>query len=249
MNALIFAAGLGTRLRPLTDHTPKALVEVEGRPMLWHAAMKLKAAGVDRLVINIHHFAKQIVEYVHSEGDFGMKVDFSDESGLLLETGGGLLHARRLLEGGGPFLVHNVDIASTLDLGALLGKGLPDGALASLVTDTGTASRRLIFEQNGRLCGWTDLSTGALKGPVAQSGRLALDELSMRSFSGIHLISDKIFEAFDKYPEFSGAFGIIDFYLEICRQYPIFEFYMPGIRVVDMGRVENLPSAAEILKF
>jgi len=248
MNALIFAAGLGTRLRPLTDHTPKALVEVAGRPMLWHTAMKLKGAGVDRLVINIHHFAQQIVDYVHSEGDFGMKVEFSDESALLLETGGGLLYARRLLEGGGPFLVHNVDIASTLDLGALLDKGLPDGAVASLVTDDGTPPRRLMFEQDGRLCGWTDLSTGALKGPVTQMRPCCLDRLRTRSFSGIHLISDRIYEAFDTFPKYRGAFGIIDFYLEICRQYPIFEFYQSGMHIVDMGRAEQLPDAAEILK-
>jgi len=248
MNALIFAAGLGTRLRPLTDNTPKALIEVQGHPMLWHAAMKLKASGVDRLVINVHHFAQQIVDYVHSEGDFGMKVEFSDERDLLLETGGGLLHARRFLEGGGPFLVHNVDIASTLDIDAFLSKGLPHGAVASLVTDDGTPSRRLIFENDGSLCGWTDLSTGALKGPVAKNALPPGSSMRLRSFSGIHLVSDKIFKAFDAFPTFSGAFGIIDFYLEICRQYPIFEFCQSGIQVVDMGRVENLPSAAEILK-
>ena len=115
MKAMIFAAGLGTRLRPLTDTMPKALVPVGGEPLLYHVATKLKGAGFDDLVINIHHFPDMIREYVHLQGDFGIKVYFSDESDLLRETGGGIRHARPFLEGGN-FLVHNVDILSDLDL-------------------------------------------------------------------------------------------------------------------------------------
>ena len=128
MKAMVFAAGLGTRLKPITDTMPKALVPVGGKPLLYHVVTKLKAAGFDDIVINVHHFADSIIDYVHGQDDFGIKVSFSEERDLLRETGGGIRHARPLLEGGS-FLVHNVDILSDLDLEWFLSQARP-GALS-----------------------------------------------------------------------------------------------------------------------
>ena len=133
---MIFAAGLGTRLKPLTDTMPKALVRVGGQPLLWHVVMKLKAAGYERIVVNVHHFAQQIVDYLRANDSFGLDIRISDESAQLLETGGGIKKALPLFDASEPILIHNVDILSNLDLGALTaeagGKSAPDEALSSV---------------------------------------------------------------------------------------------------------------------
>lgn len=266
MKAMIFAAGLGTRLKPYTDTMPKALVPVQGKPMLWHQVQKLKAAGVDELVVNIHHFADQIVDYVHSEGDFGIKVHFSDERELLLDTGGGLMHARRFLEAGSePFLIHNVDIFSNLDLGAFIAGGLDaagmqnsraEGALpseqpvAKLLVSDRDSSRKLLFDEDGRLCGWKNLKTGQVKGPAAEPGcKISDGGWRELSFGGVHLLSPEIFHVFDvvstqlasSAPErYRAGFSIIDFYLDICGQYPVKAYTQPGLELVDVGKTDTL---------
>lgn len=241
MKALIFAAGLGTRLKPYTDTMPKALVPVAGYPMLWHQVQKLKAAGIDELVINIHHFADQIVDYVHSEQDFGLKVDFSDERGCLLDTGGGLLHARTFLESEKqPFLIHNVDIFSNLDLKSFISDGL-DGAMAKLLVSDRESSRKLLFDENGLLCGWKNLKTGELKWPAAKNAAMASIEDEMPTYSelafgGVHLVSPDIFRAFDSMPQFSGTFSIIDFYLAACQHFPIKACNKADLKLTDIGK-------------
>ena len=142
MKAMIFAAGLGTRLRPLTDTLPKALVPVGGKPLLYHVLMKLKAAGINEFVINVHHFADKIISYLGENDNFGLDISISDETGGLLETGGGLLHARNYLDG--QFLVHNVDILSNLDVASFAGNARPE-AMATLLVSERTTSRYLLF--------------------------------------------------------------------------------------------------------
>lgn len=234
MKAFIFAAGLGTRLKPWTDTMPKALVPYSGKPMLGHLADRLKDAGVDEIVVNVHHFAEQIVSYVRSEDDFGIKVQISDESDALLDTGGGLLHARAFLEGGTePFIAHNVDILSNLDIRAFYDSGTGDNAVAKLLVSDRDSSRKLLFDKDMRLVGWKNLKTGQTKGhPESAAFEYA--------FAGVHLLSPSIYGAFDSHPRFSGAFSIIDFYLAICGSHAVYGYLQSGLRVLDIGKPEAL---------
>lgn len=214
MKAMIFAAGLGTRLRPLTDTMPKALVPVGGKPLLLRVVEKLKDAGFDDLVINVHHFADMIEDYVRANGNFGVKVAFSDERDLLRDTGGGILHARNLLLGDkapdmstsscveveseagaeatdGFFLVHNVDIISNLDIRWFCSQARQE-ALAVLLVSGRQSSRYLLFDDSMRLVGWTNVRTGEVKSPYRD---LDVSKCHRYAFSGIHLVSDRIFGA------------------------------------------------------
>ncbi len=241
MKAMIFAAGLGTRLRPLTDTLPKALVPVGGRPLLYHVLMKLKAAGINEFVINVHHFADKIISYLGENDNFGLDISISDETGGLLETGGGILHARNCLDG--QFLVHNVDILSNLDVASFVGKARPE-AMATLLVSERTTSRYLLFDDDMRLKGWTNVSTGEVRSPYPD---LDPDSCRKLAFSGIHLVSDKIFDAFGEYG-FSGKFPIMDFYLKACREHPVFGAVQPGLRLMDVGKAETLAQAEEFIK-
>ncbi len=214
MKAMIFAAGLGTRLRPLTDTMPKALVPVGGKPLLLRVVEKLKDAGFDDFVINVHHFADMIEDYVRANGNFGVRVAFSDERDLLRDTGGGILHARNLLLGDkapdmsasscveveseagaeatdGFFLVHNVDIISNLDIRWFCSQARPE-ALAVLLVSERQSSRYLLFDDSMRLVGWTNVRTGEVKSPYRD---LDVSKCHRYAFSGIHLVSDRIFGA------------------------------------------------------
>ena len=243
MKAMIFAAGLGTRLKPLTDTMPKALVPVCGVPLLYHVITKLKAAGYDELVVNVHHFAEQIVDYL-STHDFGVKICISDESECLLETGGGILHARPFLEGGEePFLIHNVDILSNLDLAWFRQQTRPD-ALATLLVSERETSRYLLFDDTMHLCGWTDLRTGEVRSPYPD-----LDPARCRrfAFSGIHNLSPRIFEAFDDMAV-PARFPIMDFYLKACARYPIVGVQAQDLKLMDVGKADTLAQAEDWLK-
>lgn len=239
MKAFVFAAGLGTRLKPWTDTMPKALVPYSGKPMLGHLADRLKDAGVDELVINVHHFAEQIVRYVRSENDFGIRVQISDESDALLDTGGGLLHARAFLEGGTePFIAHNVDILSNLDIRAFYDSGLEEDAVAKLLVSDRDSSRKLLFDKDMRLVGWKNLKTGQAKGhPESAAFEYA--------FAGVHLVSPSIFRVFEQYPQFNGAFSIMDFYLSVCENHRIRGYLQDGLRVLDLGKPEALAMAGK----
>lgn len=237
MKAMIFAAGLGTRLKPLTDTMPKALVPVDGVPLLKIVATRLLEAGIGSLVINTHHFAEQIARYVSQEKGFGAEVHLSPEPGQLLETGGGILHARPFLEGA-PFLAHNVDILSNLDIPAFLAQARPD-ALATLVVSERETSRYLLFDPDLRLVGWTDLRTGEVRSPYPD-----LDPARCRklAFAGIHLLGERIFEVMDGYG-FQGRFSIIDFYLRAAAEHPIYGYVPEGFRMLDVGKLDSLEQA------
>ena len=243
MKAMVFAAGLGTRLKPITDTLPKALVPVCGQPLLYHTIHKLKAAGYTDVVVNVHHFAGQIREYLATH-DFGLNICISDESDQLLETGGGILHARNLLEPlEEPFLIHNVDIVSNLDIPWFRAQMRPD-ALATLLVSERKTQRYLLFNQQMRLMGWTNVATGEVRSPYPD-----LDPSACRrfAFAGIHNISPAIFDAFEQ-AGFSGRFPIMDFYLAACARYPIYGAVAQDLQLVDVGKIETLPEAESVCK-
>lgn len=230
MKAFIFAAGLGTRLRPLTLDRPKALVEVAGKTLLERTFDTLKEAGFTDFVVNVHHFAGQIVDYLAANDYFGCNVAISDEREMLLDTGGAVKAARQLL-GDEPFLVHNVDIISNLDIRSFVAGGL-DGALAKLVVSDRPSGRKLLFDAENCLCGWHNVKTGETRGLAASEPELVSRELA---FSGIHLLSPEVFGLMERWP---AKFSIIDFYLAQCSSRSILAAVPEGFKLQDMGTPE-----------
>ena len=238
---MVFAAGLGTRLKPITDSLPKALVPVCGQPLLYHVIGKLRDAGYTQIVVNVHHFPDLIREWLATH-DLGVDVSISDESACLLETGGGILHAQDLiLPCQEPFLVHNVDIISNLDLGWVQRNTRPD-ALATLVVSGRDTRRVLLFDADMRLVGWLDRATGEVRSPHP-----GLDPAKCRqyAFAGVHNLHPRIFPHFREWG-FSGRFPIMDFYLKTCAAEPIFGLNAPDLQLVDVGKFESLPQAEQI---
>ena len=240
MKALVFAAGLGTRLKPLTDTMPKALVPVAGEPLLSRVMRKLVAAGYDDIVINIHHFAGMIRDYVAAQDNFGVKVSFSDETDLLRETGGGIRHAAPLLAGDEPFLVHNVDILTNLAL-AWFRSQYQDGDLATILVSDRPTQRYFLFDEEGLLVGWTNLATGEVRSPYPG---IDPDCCTRLAFAGIHCISPAIFPLMQDWPE---RFSIVDFYLSACRTHAIRAAVMPGLVLHDVGKIAELSDLADFL--
>ena len=240
MKALVFAAGLGTRLKPLTDTMPKALVPVAGEPLLSRVMRKLVAAGYDDIVINVHHFADMIRDYVAAHDNFGVKVSFSDETDQLRETGGGIRHAAPLLAGSGPFLVHNVDILSNLDLAWFRARHQP-GDLATILVSDRPTQRYFLFDEEGLLVGWTNLATGEVRSPYPG---IDPDCCTRLAFAGIHTISPAIFPLMQDWPE---RFSIVDFYLSVCRTHAIRAAVMPGLVLHDVGKIAELSQLKDIL--
>ncbi len=239
MKCVIFAAGLGTRLRPLTDNMPKALVPVAGKPLLAHVLEKMAAAGFSDAVVNVHHFADQIIDYLATH-DFGLRVAVSDERELLLETGGGLRHAQSLLNADAPFLVHNVDILSNLDLAAFY-KMHQSCDLATLLVSDRKTSRYLLFDEQQRLVGWTNVQTGEVRSPYQNLDVAACQKLA---FAGIHTISPDVFPLMEGWPD---RFSIIDFYLSVCATHTIRGVQMPNLRMLDVGKIDSLHEAEKFL--
>lgn len=247
---MIFAAGLGTRLKPYTDHCPKAMVEVAGRPMIAHQLLKLQKAGFSRVVINVHHYAEQIIDYVNAHHDFGLDIAFSDERGQLLDTGGGIRKALPLFDADSPVLIHNVDIFSNTDLNALYDSHMESTSDASLLVSQRNTSRYLIFDNEEHLVGWKNMQTGEVR--TAHEGLLpALKHLEsddtlyrLRAFAGIHVISPTLFPLLEKQDE---VFSITNFYWQHSLKHPIRGVEAPeNFRWVDAGKPEMLPVAAEI---
>lgn len=237
MKAMIFAAGLGTRLKPLTDCCPKALVPIGGKPMLEHLILKLKSAGFDYLVINIHHFGEQIVDFLVEHENFGLRISVSDERGELLDTGGGIKKAIPLLEGPEPVLVHNVDIVSDVDLAAFYRSHAASGADASLLVSERVTSRYLLFDDICRLKGWQNRSTGEVKSCFPD---FRPELYRPFAFGGVHVISPSVFRAMDKW---NGKFSIIDFYLSLAGKADITACLCPGMKWMDIGKSETLKEA------
>lgn len=242
MKAMIFAAGLGTRLKPITDTLPKALVPVGGSPLIEHVARKLKASGVEEAVVNVHHFADKIEEWVARQDIMSIKV--SDERKELLETGGGILHARQYLDGCGRFLIHNVDILSDVDI-EWFERSFPEDAMAALLVSERETSRYLLFDPHSmRLVGWTNVKTGEVRSPYAD---LNPEQCVRMAFSGIHIMSDKVFDVMEEHSE-NPRFPIIDFYLSICAEHKIYGVPAKELHMIDVGKLDSLQQAESMAK-
>ena len=250
-NAMIFAAGLGTRLKPYTDHCPKAMVEVAGMPMIAHQLLKLKQAGFQRVVINVHHYAEQIIDYVTAHDGFGLDIAFSDERGKLLDTGGGIRKALPLFDDKSPVLIHNVDIFSNADLDALYTEHLNRGADASLLVSRRDTSRYFIFDTEDHLVAWKNIHTGEVRTshdcllPAMEHLHEDDEQYRLRAFSGIHIISPALFPLLEKQDE---VFSITNFYWQHSLQHRILCMEPPhDFHWVDAGKPEALPRAGEIV--
>lgn len=251
MKAFIFAAGMGTRLKPLTETLPKALVQVCGHPLIEHVSMRLKDAGIEEAVVNVHHFADMIEEWVDSQQIMPMSV--SDERGCLLETGGAVLNARSYLEGCGSFLVHNVDILSDVDLGWFISKHVQN-SLATLLVSDRESSRYLLFRpEDMLLVGWTNVNTGEMRlaGPWVNP-----EKCRKLAFSGIHVMSEEILDALHTYAVTHGLyfstdsprFSIMDFYLQVCSTRNIYGVEAVSMRMIDVGKQDTLEQAEDFMK-
>ena len=268
---MIFAAGLGTRLKPLTDHMPKALVEVGGKPLLERVIKRLADAGFDHLVVNVHHFSGQIIDYLRQHDNFGLDIQISDETDALLDTGGGLRKAQRLFDARYPILIHNVDILSNLDLSRFYGLdekvqcpdcGVPHlMAGARLLVSWRKTKRYLVFNDQMRLVGWVNLSTGEVKTPYPEVRQALQQErypitpgdepltfaghLHLFAFSGIHTFYPRSFTQMAGYP---AKFSIMDFYLEQCGKVPVIGYNKPNLKLMDVGKLDTLNEAERFLR-
>jgi len=239
MKAMVLAAGLGTRLRPLTDDRPKALVEVGGRTMLEITLARLRDFGVREVIVNVHHFADKVVEYLRANMDFGMRIEISRED-VLLDTGGGLKKAAWFFGGSEePFILHNVDVVSTIDLRKLAELHLGKKALATLAVQDRKTSRYLLFDESDELCGRRAGEYGAPEFFKVAEGVRAL------AFGGVHVISPRIFEGLSE----DGVFPIIPSYLRLSAAgEKIVAFHADEYYWRDLGRPESVAKAAEELR-
>ena len=240
---MVLAAGLGTRLRPLTDHRPKALVEINGRTLLEITLTRLRRFGVRQVIVNTHHFADRLVDFLHLHKNFGMEIEVSRENDLLLDTGGGLKHAAKFFlhePNPSPFILHNVDVLSTIDLNEMLANHRKHDALATLAVRDRKSSRHLLFNSHSELCG-RRLAKG--ESPSTEMVRPCEHPHAM-AFCGVHVISPRLLTLFREH----GAFSIIDTYLRLAgageriRSFRADEYYWR-----DLGRPEDLAQASEDL--
>ena len=228
----ILAAGLGTRLKPWTDHHPKALVLVNGKSLLQRNVEYLQKFGITEVVVNVHHFADQIIEAIETNKGWGSHISFSDEKEEVLETGGGLLKARNLLKGCETFVLMNCDILTNLDLNVLINEHQENQAVATLAVARRETSRYLLFNPNYEMVGWKNIKTEEIKLP----GKLKLGTAvpTPMAFSGIHVISNHIFDKIN----FQGKFGMIDLYLDLCAYNKIIGYDHSNDLVLDVGKPE-----------
>lgn len=268
---MIFAAGLGTRLKPLTDNMPKALVPLAGKTLLQWQIERLKAAGITDIVVNVHHFPDMIINYLRDNNNFGCRIAVSDEREMLLETGGGLRKAKSLLFGVGsresgnsnePILICNVDILSNIDLPTLLNAYNPDEMGVVVVSERDT-QRYLLFDEENRLCGWTNIATGEIRpaslashlhnlqrSDLQPNGRstgaadLPHSDLSRLAFSGMQVLNPRIFGYMDALAQEKGEkFSLIDLYLYIAEKEILRAFVPENYRMMDVGKIAQLSEA------
>ncbi len=245
MKGMIFAAGLGTRLRPLTDTRPKALVEVCGRPMLEHVILHMIDAGIDDIVVNVHHLAPMIKSFIEVNDSFGINIHLSDESDELLDTGGGILKAREWLDGDEPFMVHNADIITDLDLRAMMRQHIESGADATLLVAQRDTSRYLLFDDAMKMHGWESRKTGeTIPADLDAAMYQAL------AFGGVHVLSPAIFPALERWNGEGSVkkFSIIPFYAASTDEVDIRGYFPPAdsYRWLDIGKPETLAQASQL---
>lgn len=235
---MILAAGLGTRLMPLTASTPKALVKVNGTTLLEIAIRRLAAHGSREIIINIHHFPEQMLAFIRDYRQPGVTLAVSDESGELLDTGGAILHARWFLDGKEPFLVHNVDVISDISLDDLYQSHIKSGNLATLAVSERKSSRYFLFDKKSHLAGWKDTANNVIR----HAGRADITSRPL-AFSGIHVISPGIFPLLTE----KGRFSIVDAYLRLAEKHPICAFRHSPDQWFDVGKPGQIEPAAAYL--
>ena len=230
MNAMIYAAGMGTRLMPLTKNKPKALVEVQGITLIERAIKKLVRSGFDRIIVNVHHHAEQLIDFLN-KNNFDVDIEISDETSKLLDTGGGLKKAEKFFDKNEAFLVYNVDVISDIDLNKMYDFHVTSGAIATLAVRNRKTSRYLLFDKKNDLIGWENIKTGEKK-----ISRKIEGDFYRLAFSGIHVISPDIFNLINK----TGKFSMIDVYLELAGNQTIKSFNHDDTFWMDIGSIENL---------
>ncbi len=237
---MLFAAGLGTRLGELTAKKPKALVEVNSKPLLYYAIEYLKKYGVTDIIINVHHYADLIIDYVKQNNSFGINIEFSDERNQLLETGGGLLKAKYFFSDVNDFVVYNTDIYTSLNLSKAMLKHKQTNALATLVVRNRKTSRYLLFSDDDRMCGWKNIKTGE------EIITRIEPNLTNYAFSGIQILSTKIFELLEE--KENTKFSITKAYIELSKTHKIIGYIDNSKYWIDAGKPETLKELSLILK-
>lgn len=234
---MIFAAGLGTRLQPLTNDRPKALVECNGITLLEHAIAKLKFYGFTKIVVNVHHFSQLLIDFITTH-DFGVPVVISDESDLLLDTGGGMVFAKNELQGDEPFLICNVDIVSSIDFSKMIAYHKAHNALATLAVSDRKTARYFLFDENNTLCGWENKKTGEQKIVHPHDTYISL------AFSGIQVVSPKIFDQITE----TGKFSITNLYLRLAQHNTILAYNHTGDFWLDIGKYDEFAESERKIK-
>jgi len=228
---MIFAAGLGTRLRPITNDRPKALAEINGIPLLEIIIRRLINFGFDEIIINVHHFADKVLEFLDSKKNFGINLQVSDEREELLDTGGGLKKASWFFEDKKPFLVHNVDTITNIDLLEYYNYHIKNNALATLLVRHRPGSRFFLFNEKNKLCGWEN---------VISKEKILVDDQHGRieriAFSCLHIIDPSIFQFINE----DGCFSIIDVYLRLAKEHNIYGYVDDDSYWLDVGTPEKL---------
>ena len=236
--AIIFSAGLGTRFKPWTDSHPKALALVNGKSLLQRNIEYLQAYGIKDVVVNIHHFPQQITEAIKQNNGWGSNVIISDESDVVLETGGGLVKARKLLDGDKPFLSLNVDILTNLDLNKLMTFHQEHKPLITFGVTNRKSSRVLLFDESSRLCGWKNLST--------EETKISIDKPNLKemAYSCVVIYEPQIFSLIRQ----QGKFSIMDTYLDLAANHIILGYDHSGDNLVDVGKPESVAVAEKLFK-
>jgi N-acetyl-alpha-D-muramate 1-phosphate uridylyltransferase len=236
MNALILAAGLGTRLKPFTDLHPKALAMVNGKPVLQRNIEYLQRFGITNLIVNVHHFASQIIDSIEANNGWGSTVTISDERDAVLETGGGIKKAGWFLEKTENCVVMNADILTDMPLNEMIDSHIRTMSIATLATTNRTSSRYLLFNSSGQLCGWRNDKTGERKMPFDHGNFID------KAFSGIQVLNREIFPLIRN----EGKFSMIDVYLDICQNNRIDAFDHSSFKLIDIGTTEKLEQAGQM---
>jgi len=239
MRAMILAAGLGTRLKPLTDSTPKALIKIKEHTLLELQIKKLKAEGFDKLIINVHHFANKIKDYLEENNFLDCSIEISDESKKLLDTGGGLKKAAHFFSDDTPFIIYNVDILSNISLKKLMEFHLASKSIATLAVQKRESSRKFLFDKSNTLCGWMNEKSG--EKIITKDEQ---SELFPYSFSGIQVVDPKIFKYFpDK-----DVFSLVEFYLTAAKREKIIGYVHNEDEWIDLGKIENIKKAESLFE-
>ncbi len=239
---MILAAGLGTRLKPFTDKHPKALAMVNGKSLLQRNIEYLQKIGITEVLVNVHHFADQIIDAVSTNHGWGSTVTISDETDAVLETGGGLKKAAWYFGNETSFLLINADILTNLDLDALVAQHTNTGALATLAVSDRNSSRYFLFDEAGKLCGWKNQNTGEYK-PV-HLNETNTEHLQAKAFSGIQVIDTKLLPLM----QHEGKFSMVDVYLDLCATHTILAYDHTGATLLDVGKPESLALAATLFE-